>query len=95
MCRLAGNRPRHWKAYGRTEERAPMPGRPSPSKIDRMDEALSWLLWIDDRNKRIVFFARASGVKTGAIAKRLGFSRETVGVWNRKAGESVLRRLNS
>lgn len=82
-----------WEAYGDNEDE-PRPGRPSPAKIDRMDEALAWLFWIEDRNKRIVFFAKASGVKTGAIAKRLGFSRESVRVWNREACEIILRRLN-
>ncbi len=58
-----------------------------------MDEAIGWLMWIEDRNKRIVFFGKASGVKTEKIAERLGFSTQSVRRWNREICEIVLRKL--
>ena len=52
-------------------------GYPDAETIDRMDEALAWLLWIENPRVRTVVSARAAGAKWARIAKSLGWSRRT------------------
>lgn len=54
------------EAYGYEEARV-RPPAPSPEDITRMDEALSWLLWLDAETRRIVF-ARSLGFSWRRVA---------------------------
>ena len=51
-------------------------GPPSPAAIDRMDEALEWLRWLDPEDARIVWL-RASGERWKAICWKVGLQRAT------------------
>jgi hypothetical protein len=56
------------------------PAAPSPEAIDRMDEALDWLCWLDPEERRIVWL-RAEGLPWKRIIHRLGVGRTTA--WQR------------
>ena len=55
-------------------------GPPSPAAIDRMDEALQWLHWLEPDEMRLVWL-RAEGVRWKVIAARFAASRSSV--WRR------------
>ena len=48
--------------------------RPSPAAIDRMDEAFTWLPWLDPIDARIVWL-RASGEPWKVICWKVGMAR--------------------
>jgi hypothetical protein len=52
----------------------------APEAIDRMDEALAWLGWLDPEERRLVW-SRAEGMPWKWIARRLGIGRTTA--WQR------------
>jgi hypothetical protein len=52
----------------------------APEAIDRMDEALAWLSWLDPEERRLVW-SRAEGMPWKRITRRLGVSRTTA--WQR------------
>jgi hypothetical protein len=59
------------------------PARPAaaaPEAIDRMDEALGWLMWLEPEERRLVWL-RAEGVPWKRITHRLGIGRTTA--WQR------------
>jgi len=56
------------------------PAAPPPEAIDRMDEALHWLLWLDPEERRLVWL-RADGMPWKWITRRLGIGRTTA--WQR------------
>ena len=51
-------------------------GPPAPDAIDRMDEALAWLHWLEADEVRLVWL-RAEGVRWKSIAHRFGMDRST------------------
>ena len=51
-------------------------GPPTPAAIDRMDEALRWLLCLERDEVRLVWI-RAEGVRWKSIAHRFGMDRST------------------
>ena len=53
---------------------------PSPEAIDRMDEALTWLAWLDPGERQLVWL-RAEGLPWKRITHRLGIGRTTA--WQR------------
>jgi hypothetical protein len=63
---------------------APVTGRrlaaPSPEAIDRMDETLGWLFWLEPEERRIVWL-RAEGLPWKRVTHRLGIGRTTA--WQR------------
>jgi hypothetical protein len=63
-------------AYGYTATRN-RPALPSPLELDRMDEALRWLLWVEG-TERTVLFARACGVTWRALQEKLDTSYPTL-----------------
>jgi hypothetical protein len=72
-------------------------GRPAaaaPEAIDRMDEALSWLMWLEPEERRLVWL-RAEGLPWKRITHRLGIGRTTA--WQRWtiALHKVATRLNA
>ncbi len=67
---------------------------PAPEAIDRMDEALAWLGWLEPDEARLVWL-RAEGVPWKPITGRLGVGRTTA--WHRwtVALLKVATRLNA
>jgi hypothetical protein len=53
---------------------------PSPEAIDRMDEALHWLLWLEPEERQLVWL-RAEGLPWKWITRRMGIGRTTA--WQR------------
>jgi hypothetical protein len=56
-------------------DRAQLPS-PLPEAIDRMDEALGWLCWLEPEERRIVWM-RAEGLAWKRVTHRLGIGRTT------------------
>ena len=56
------------------------PAAPAPEAIDRMDEALGWLMWLEPEERRLVWL-RAEGVPWKRITHRLGIGRTAA--WQR------------
>jgi hypothetical protein len=52
----------------------------APEAIDRMDQTLGWLMWLEPEERRLVWL-RAEGVPWKRITHRLGISRTTA--WQR------------
>jgi hypothetical protein len=56
------------------------PAAAMPDAIDRMDEALGWLMWLEPEERRLVWL-RAEGVPWKRITHWLGIGRTTA--WQR------------
>ena len=56
------------------------PAAAAPEAIDRMDEALGWLCWLEPEERRLVWL-RAEGLPWKRITRRLGIGRTTA--WQR------------
>jgi hypothetical protein len=56
------------------------PAAAAPEAIDRMDEALGWLSWLEPEERRLVWL-RAEGMPWKWITRRLGIGRTTA--WQR------------
>jgi hypothetical protein len=56
------------------------PAAAAPEAIDRMEEALGWLMWLDPDERRLVWL-RAEGMPWKWITRRLGIGRTTA--WQR------------
>lgn len=52
------------------------PAAPAPEAIDRMDEALVWLAWLEPGERHLVWL-RAGGLPWKRITHRLGIGRTT------------------
>jgi hypothetical protein len=65
----------YWEAFGRGDVRLRLPP-PSAAAIDRMDEVLAWLSWLESDDARLVW-TRAEGAPWKAICWRFGVSRAT------------------
>jgi hypothetical protein len=52
------------------------PAAPAPEAIDRMDQALGWLMWLEPEERRLVWL-RAEGMPWKWITRRLGIGRTT------------------
>ena len=78
--------------YG-NDERMVQRGPPLGETIDRMDEALRWLLWLDREQVKLVW-SKAEGLPWKLILRRLGVCRATA--WQRwmSALTEVATRLN-
>lgn len=61
------------EAYGWHEARL-RPPPPTPAAIDRLDEVLGWMAWLEDEDIRVLW-ARASGVPWRPLCQRLGCGR--------------------
>lgn len=72
------------------------PSPPSPQSIDRMDEALCWLLWLNATQRRVVWskaFARHGD--TMRLARRYRCNRTTINRWHQQSIRLIVRRLNA
>jgi len=56
------------------------PAAAAPEAIDRMDEALGWLMWLEPEERQLVWL-RAEGLPWKWITRRLGIGRTTA--WQR------------
>jgi hypothetical protein len=63
----------YWEAFGREDVRLRRPP-PSAAAIDRMDEAMVWLTWLDAIDARIVWL-RASGERWKTVCWKVGLAR--------------------
>lgn len=68
-----------WEAYGWDEVRV-RSSPPSPAAIDRMDEVLPWLQWLEPEDARLVW-QRANCRPWKAVAHDFGVNRTTA--WRR------------
>jgi hypothetical protein len=62
-----------WEAFGWHQVRVRL-GPPSAAAIDRMDEALVWLGWLEPDDARVVWM-RASGKRWKNICWKVGLQR--------------------
>jgi hypothetical protein len=69
-----------WPRLVGATDRGATPAAAAPEAIDRMDEALAWLSWLDHEERRLVWL-RAEGVPWKRITHRLGIGRTTA--WHR------------
>ena len=69
-----------WPRLVGAPDRYTCPAAAAPEAIDRMDEALAWLCWLDHEERRLVWL-RAEGVPWKRITRRLGIGRTTA--WQR------------
>jgi Domain of unknown function (DUF6362) len=56
------------------------PAAAAPEAIDRMDETLGWLMWLEPEERQLVWL-RAEGMPWKWITRRLGIGRTTA--WQR------------
>ena len=70
------------------------PAAAAPEAIDRMDEVLAWLLWLEPEERRLVW-RRAEGVPWKRVAHWLGIGRTTA--WQRRTAAllQIAVRLNA
>jgi Domain of unknown function (DUF6362) len=70
------------------------PAAAAPEAIDRMDEALGWLMWLEPEERQLVWL-RAEGLPWKWITHRLGIGRTTA--WQRwsTALLKIVVRLNA
>jgi hypothetical protein len=70
------------------------PAAAAPEAIDRMDEAVGWLMWLEREERRLVWL-RAEGVPWKRITHWLGIGRTTA--WQRwtTALLKIVVRLNT
>lgn len=66
----------YWEAFGREDVRLRR-GPPSPAAIDRMDETMTWLRWLEPDDARLVW-ARAEGLPWKSACYRFGLSRAAI-----------------
>lgn len=81
-----------WEAFGRHAAEVRL-GPAMPAAIDRMDETLLWLRWLEPDEVRLVWL-RAEGVRWKLICARFGIGRTTA--WYRWSGAlaKIATRLN-
>jgi Domain of unknown function (DUF6362) len=70
------------------------PAAAAPEAIDRMDEALGWLMWLEPEERQLLWL-RAEGLPWKWITRRLGIGRTTA--WQRwtTALLKIVIRLNA
>ncbi|KKL09796.1 hypothetical protein LCGC14_2562280 [marine sediment metagenome] len=87
-----------WLAYDgawakdRQRDAANSPAIPPPDDIDRMDQALQWLLWVPELSRRVLF-SRAVGVSWRALAAEVGLPVIEVRTRHKLALEAILTRI--
>jgi hypothetical protein len=69
-----------WPKLVGESSRHARPAAAPPEAIDRMDEALGWLMWLEHEERRLVWL-RAQGVPWKRITHWLGIGRTTA--WQR------------
>ena len=67
---------------------------PEPSRVSDADEAVGWLLWIENP-RRTVVMARSAGAKWRVICDRVEISPPTAHKYFREGLEAIAARLNA
>jgi hypothetical protein len=80
-------------AYGFTPQR-PRVAAPTPGAIDRADETVAWLLWMDAEQRRIVW-ARACKIAWRKLEDLDGRSHTTLRKVRAAGLDAILKRLNA
>jgi hypothetical protein len=80
-------------AYGFTAQR-PRVAAPTPGAIDRADETVAWLLWMDAEQRRIVW-ARACKIAWRKLEDLDGRSHTTLRKVRASGLDAILARLNA
>ncbi|MCH8092939.1 MAG: hypothetical protein IIC57_11415, partial [Proteobacteria bacterium] len=80
-------------AYGYAPVRM-RPAAPTPAKISRADEAVQWLFWLSDRERKIVW-ARACRISWRRLAAIDGRSHPTLRKIFAGGLDAILRNLNA
>ncbi len=75
-------------------ERQPMKVWATPQSIDRMEECLAWLFWLQPDEGRVVWM-RAEGMRWKPICQQLGVSRATAWRWWATALITISHRLKA
>ena len=70
------------------------PAAPTPAKISRADEAVQWLFWLSDRERKIVW-ARACRISWRRLAAMDGRSHPTLRKIFAGGLDAILRNLNA
>lgn len=84
---------REWEALAAEEyDYRPLP--PTPAAIERMQETMGWVQWLDEEQRHLVWM-RARQYEWGRIGKRFGWSREAVRRKWQTALQGVVDRLNT
>ena len=78
-----------WGDYGDEKTRVRM-GPPTPDAIDRMDEVLGWLGWLEPDESKLAW-AVACGINRKLIGSRFGIHRGTV--W--REWKAIMRKLTA
>ena len=81
------------EAYGYSEVRV-RPPAPPPTRISRADEAVTWLLWLTDAERR-VSWARASGITWRRLEDIDGRSHVTLRKIQSSALQCICEHLNA
>jgi hypothetical protein len=68
-----------WADYGDEKTKMRLTP-PSPDAIDRMDETLAWLSWLEPDQVRLVW-ARAERIPWKLIMRQFGRARSTLSAW--------------
>jgi len=74
------------------QEPAPIKLWATPDQITRMDETLSWLHWVNQGERHLIWF-RAEGVSWREIACRTGFPKTSAQRYWQRALLVISRRL--
>ena len=69
-------------------------GAPLPDAIDRLDQVLQWVLWIEVDERKLVWL-RARGVPWKPICLRLGVNRTTAWRRHSEALSKIAQKLNN
>jgi len=78
---------------GKFRDMEPRSGAPSGAAIDRMDESLPWLGWLEQKIRQVVW-ARVNDASWWVVAGRARKSERTVQTWYRQGLETIAERLN-
>ncbi|ABK45256.1 conserved hypothetical protein [Magnetococcus marinus MC-1] len=81
-----------YDAYGWGTAEARL-GPPSPSAIDRLDEVMGWLEWLEPDHRRLVWY-RAERVPWKLLMRRFGRARSTLAAHWKSAIFQVVAVLN-
>ena len=68
-----------------------------PAAVDRMYACFTWLMWIPDKKRRFIVWAKAAGLTTYRIRRALGFAyhRNTIRYHANEGLMEIARRLNA
>lgn len=70
-------------------------GPPSAAAISRMEECMTWILWLDDETERKLVWMRANKVYWKQICWQVGFSRTKAWQLYTMALLKIVTRLNA